>query len=826
MKAPLRLITAYFILLAFTGLNAQKKHDLNFGCHMTGEPVILPSLTEEERATCSSNERSDTLDILHYDIDLDLTKFGTSIISECTITFTAKEDGIEFLPLDLLKLNVDSVVMPGNHLTFDYNDTLLNLHLPMSINIGDTVDVSIFYQGLPSFDRRDNGQPGWGGYRFDGGIGYNLGIGLYGSDPFNMGRSWHPCFDNFVERATYDISIISNGGRKGYAIGEFLGEENLGGDTIRRSYHMDLPNPTYLVGTATSNFVEIHDIHSGAYGDYPILLVGRPGDVSDIEHDFKYLGDACDALESWFGPYPWRQLGYVMTPQGAMEHSSLIAYPYPNLGDPDTFGVYRLIGHELAHHWWGNITTLTCPENMWIKEGNAEYGAQLFIEHTFGREVFTERIKDKHLDVMRNAHSDDGDMYHPLSGIPFEHTYGTHTYHKGALMMHNLRGYLGDSLFSKSMTSVLETFRFSAIDAQQMEEQLTTASGIDMSHFFNGWIYQPGFASYEMDSIRYEPNGNGYNATIHVQQKLHHALSFHTNTPLEITFFDENWNAHHAQFMASGEYSEATVQVPFTPVYQVMNDRNLLNLARVQDRKVIKETGNPNLKDIAFFNTDVTELGQGDSALVNVIHHWVGADPDPTLPDLRISSTHYWTVGGDWPSSFSMKASMRYNGNNEDNFDFDLVGVNADSLILVWRPNASVPWGEYPFYIKDDSPVPVPSLGSIHIDPMLPGDYAFANGEAPLATAVSDLHHEVAIKCYPNPTNELLNVQAVLPSTMDVQLSVFDALGKIATSSNIQALGGQLSETMEVGNLPTGMYWLEISSVDGAFRSVEKFVKQ
>ena len=31
---------------------------------------------------------------------------------------------------------------------------------------------------------------------------YNLGIGLTTIPP-NFGRVWYPCFDNFVERATY-----------------------------------------------------------------------------------------------------------------------------------------------------------------------------------------------------------------------------------------------------------------------------------------------------------------------------------------------------------------------------------------------------------------------------------------------------------------------------------------------------------------------------------------------------------------------------------------------------------------------------------------------
>ncbi len=818
MNTPLRFFFTCFSLFLLVGLQAQpRKHDLHFGCHMTDSPVLLPKLTDDQKILlCGSNARSDSIDVLNYDIILDLRSFGNKIIAECEVTITAKEDGIQVLPLDLLELNVDSVKWLDTHLSFNYDGLLLNIEMPTPVNIGDTIGVLVYYQGLPTPDNA------WGGFRFANGIGYNLGIGLT-SNPFNMGRSWHPCFDNFVERATYDISLITDNGRTGYAVGDFLGEEDLGNGAIKRSYRMGLPNPTYLIGVAASNYIEINDMHSGVYGDYPVLLVGRPGDATDMVESFEYLGNAIDALEAWYGPYAWGQVGYVMTPQGAMEHSTLIAFPYGSIGNGPTFGMNRLMAHELAHHWWGNVTTLSCPENMWIKEGNAEYGSHLFQEYTFGKEFFKDVVISNHFDVIQNAHTDDGNIYHPISGIPYEYTYGTHTYNKGADMMHNLRGYLGDTLFSKGMTSVLTTHQFSAVDAQEMQDQLTVETGVDMSHFFNNWIYQAGFASYEIDSINYQQNGNAWDATLHIQQKLHHAISMHTNTPLEVTFFDENWNTHHEQFMVSEEFSEATVSVPFEPVYQILNDRNILNLARFQDRAVITSTGDLTLQRVGLSNTAVEELPEGDSALISMIHHWVAADPYPSQPDLQVSSSHYWTYGGDIPAGFSMKTRFIYDGGDEFDLDFDLLENTDTNLILVWRPDSNSPWGEYPFYFRQALGG---SKGLMKVSQLFPGQYAYANGEAPLATSVADLSNNVVVKIYPNPTAEQLNVQAILPKTSSVQLTVFDALGKMATNAEATAPGGELSTTLNVKQLPAGIYWLEIRSMDDTIRTTQKFVKK
>ena len=824
MISPLRLLTTSLALLFFINLSAQRKHDMHFGCHLTDVPVKPPKGTfdgTEKVLTCGSNERSDSIDILNYDLDVDLTAFGSSVTAECTITFTAKMDGVDALPLDLLKLTIDSIKIAGSQVTFDYDELLLNVHLPSTMNIGDTMDVTINYHGLPTPD------PAWGGFRYEAGIAYNLGIGLSQGDtpdPFPIGRSLYPCFDNFVERATYDISVITNGGRKGYAVGEFLGEDSIANNAIRRSYRLDKQNPTYLTSIAASNYVEIHDMHNGVYGDYPILLVGRPQDQSNMASAFEYLGDAVDALESWFGPYNWGQVGYVMTPRGAMEHSSLIAFPYNSIGSGPSDGMNRLMAHELAHHWWGNTTTLSCPENMWIKEGNAEYSSHLFLEYTFGREVFLKRVRGNHSDVINNAHKDDGGIYHPLSGIPKPYTYGTHTYNKGASMMHNLRGYLGDDLFKQSMTSVLETFKFSAIDAQQMQEQLTNNSGIDMSHFFNNWIYQPGFADYEFESVSYSQNGNMWEADISIQQKLHHSISMHTGTPLEVSFFDKDFTIYKSKVMASGEMSDVTVTgIPFEPAYVVMNDEQFLNLGRLQDRVIVTGTGDANFSYVGVSNAEILEMPDGDSALLSAVHHLIAPDTEPTLPDLQFSNTHYWSYGGVIPVGMKMKSWLFYDGGGEFDLDFDLLQNGTDELILVWRPDTETAWGEYPYYVKQALGG---TLGRFKIDDMLPGEYAYAYGEAPLATSASDLRNDLAVKAFPNPTKDDLNVQAILPNNMDVRISLYDALGKMVLQNTVPSIGNELNTQLNVSGLPSGIYTLEIRSEDGAFRTVEQFVKE
>jgi aminopeptidase N len=810
------LVFPVFFLFAQPGDRDLRK----YGCHFSNgktPPVFFYDM--ERNASCGSNARSDSIDVLNYCIQIDLTNFTQQIIrATCEITFTTRKDGIGSIPLDLLALSVDSVTSQGFPLNYDYDELLLDVRLQAPVNAGDTLQVIVHYQGHPKADNY------WGGFVFDSGIAYNLGIGLT-SNPFSMGRSWHPCFDNFVERATYDISIITNEGRKGYAVGEFLGETILDGGETLRQYRMPLPLPTYLVGVAASNYAEIHQNHTGVHGELPILLVGKPADTTKIKSAFTHLGDAVDALEAWFGPYIWGQAGYVMTIDGAMEHATLIAYPISIIGNGPTFGMNRLMAHELAHHWWGNITLMSCPEDMWIKEGNAEYGAHLFFEHLNGTDYFRDIVRENHYDVLKNAHLDDG-AYLPLSGLPYQNTYGSHTYYKGAAVMHNLRGYLGDSLFQYGMRSILNNNLFEAVDAEQFRDQLTAETGMDMASFFDDWIYSPGFAMFELDSVKLEPADvpEYWLARIYVQQKLHKAPHFYTNVPLEITFYDKNWNTYTTFFIASGEYSEAMVTVPFEPVWQILNDNNRLNMARMQDKAFVKEPGNLSLSYCDLVNP--TALKVPDSALVSFIHYWGGADPaGPEQPGVRLSGTHYWRYGGMLPPGFKARVTLAYNGSGINNFDYDLAHTGEDSLILAWRPKPGIPWEHYPYYKKTIFTVN-DGKGFMRIDTLLPGDYAFAKGELPLVTALHEACEEqIEMNIYPNPVPESFVVQGNVTISTPVTLTLFDTMGRLLRWEKVQINAGELFHRMEVSGLPPGIYWLKVASTDRAIQVIEKIIK-
>lgn len=806
-----QLFLLFFFVIIQTEIIAQPE-DFH-GCHYHKSHIPMVPLTESEQvALTQSAERSDTIDILNYNITIDSDFGSQSIVGTCEITFTPKMDGLtKMQPLDLLELEVDSIEGFGGLVDFDFDGLFINFDFPTALNIGDTASVTIHYHGQPI-----PASGGFGGFVFEGQIAYNLGIGL-GENPYNYGRGWFPCFDNFVERATYDLNLIAPNGKRGYGIGTFLGETDLGNGKNLRQYRFDQPLPTYLVGVAVAPYTTVLDTHQGLVDEIPIELIGFQNDTAQIKNSFTNLKSTIDALEYWFGPYCWERVGYVMTNVGAMEHCTNIAYPVSIATNGPTPGQDRLMAHELAHHWWGNMLTMSSPSNMWIKEGNAEYGAHLMAEYTFGREYFVDVVKDNHLnEVLVAAHIDDGDFLQ-LSGIPYENTYGTHTYRKGASMMHNLRAYLGDDNFRSGMTAMLQHFKYQSINAEDFNEFLSTETGVDLTPFFDAWIYNPGYSNFEISQIDISQSGTNYNVEVEIQQKLRAAPAFHEEVPLEITFFDENWNEYTAPFYADGEFTLVDFTVPFEPKMQILNDANKLNLARTQNRMKVYEDGSLSTSYTDFLTLDIFEMEAGDSAMINIVHHWTAPDNDlDSNPfELQMSSTHFWSFTGMIPeSNFKMKGTVRYKGGSANQLDYDLTNMTEDSLILVWRENPDDVWIEYPYYRKQ-------TLGStdgsgfIRIDTLLLGDYAFANGEFPVST--TEANNLIDLSVYPNPTDGILWVEGRLNETEKAaHIEVYDMTGKLIKAEKIEPNGRFINQYLELDDLSGGSYFVKFRREDGS----------
>src|SRR5688500_14375916 len=104
--------------------------------------------------------RSDSIDIQHYNINLNITDFSTYVLKGSTdVIFKPLVNGINKIDLDLLALTVDSVKdSDGNPLTWSPQGNGFRVNLSSTYNIGDSTQVTVYYHGVPTTD------PTFGGF--------------------------------------------------------------------------------------------------------------------------------------------------------------------------------------------------------------------------------------------------------------------------------------------------------------------------------------------------------------------------------------------------------------------------------------------------------------------------------------------------------------------------------------------------------------------------------------------------------------------------------------------------------------------------------------
>lgn len=767
------------------------------------------------------NMRSDTLDVLDYQIKLDLTAMlSKEIKASCKVSFESKMNDVKGISLDLLQLTVDSVKFNDQNLDFTYNDTLLRIDFLAPLNAGDQSSVIVYYKGAPVTD-----PSGFGGFYFQGDYAYNLGV-AFTSEPHNYGRTWHPCFDNFKERATYDIEITTPNGITAYSNGYIHSESvDVNNNNVRR-WVLNEEIPTYLACVGAAPYTHVAQTYTSSLTNIqtPVMLIAEPKDTNNFKNSFVNLMGAMDAFEVKFGPYEWNKIAFALVPfnGGAMEHATCVMYP--RIAANGSLAYETLMAHELSHHWWGNLVTCRTAEDMWINEGIASYSESVFLEHVYGYERYLEELKGVHRNVLQTAHFSDGGFF-PLSGVPHDATYGVHTYSKGATLMHNLRTHMGDADFYTGLKAIQTNFAFKDIDAAEFRDALTNSTSFDAHHFFDNYVFNPGFNGFEVDSFLVNEINGQFEVEVYIQQKVFEAPALFSDVPVEITFVDANWDSFSTTALISGDNQVVTVDVPLNPVMVYLNKNNgLLNAVTGEDLKITGAT----TKELtyAYFRLQVTE--EEDSSFLRIEHYRVAPDAisDANIGfEFEISPDRFWKIDGILSSSFKAKGRLFYDarnikGGNLDNglmADHDGVAFHEDSLVLLWRPNQSVSWSEYPFYEMNSQSNKTDGYARVELSDVLKGEYTFGFRKSALKTTEED--QTEYLKIYPNPVKEKLHIEWN-QSNINQRVKIFDSNGKVMDEVDLQEEGLIISTK----KYPQGVYYI-VAYEQNKIIARQKFIK-
>lgn len=525
-----------------------------------------------------ANPNTSNYDITYHKLEFSVDPAVANIAGQITTTFTALEN-LATVTFDLENtMTVTSVTQNGNSVLFSQNSTdELVITLQNTLNIGNSTSVSITYNGTPisnGFDSFEvsshNGTP----------ILWTL------SEPYGA-LNWWPCKQNLNDKideidvyitAPEQYTAVSNGLEQSTVI-------NSGNKTTH--FRHQYPIPAYLIAIAVTNYETYSHTVANNGNPFPIVNYVYPENLSNAQNSTGITVAIMNHFINLFGNYPFENEKYGHAQfgwGGGIEHTTVSF-----MGNFSR----NLIAHELAHQWFGNKITCGSWKDIWLNEGFATYLSGLIIEHLDGDIAF-KNWRNSYNNVITSA--TDGAVYlTDIDTTSVRRIFNSRlSYNKGAMVLHMLRKKLGEENFFNGIKSYISdpNLEYGYAKTPDLLAHLETSSGLELDAFFNNWIYNQGYPSY--DVVWFQDMSN----TVHIQlnqTQSHHSVSFfEANVPIRLNGVNgeisniilNNINNGQA-FIENTSFKVNSLE--FDPEYHLISKNNSITL-NVENNKTIAES--------------------------------------------------------------------------------------------------------------------------------------------------------------------------------------------------------------------------------------------
>jgi alanyl aminopeptidase len=265
-------------------------------------------------------------------------------------------------------------------------------------------------------------------------------------------------------------------------------------------FHTTKPLPTYLLALAVGpmDSIEIPNL------SVPGRVYTPAGQAGLATYTAKMVDPILRAQEAYFAtPYPYEKLDFIAIPEywpGAMEHPGAITYKDDILLlDPARVSAgqrrnaARVISHELAHQWFGNLVTMDWWDDLWLNEAFADwFGDKIVVQ------LFPEMKHDlnERRDVNNVMTGDSRVTSVPIrkpiaSGADLLGDVGL-AYNKGKAVIGMFERWIGQDAFRKGVNEYLRANAWGNARAQQFWNALSDAAGEDVAGAMETFLVQPG----------------------------------------------------------------------------------------------------------------------------------------------------------------------------------------------------------------------------------------------------------------------------------------------------------------------------------------------
>jgi alanyl aminopeptidase len=312
-------------------------------------------------------------------------------------------------------------------------------------------------------------------------------------------RKAFPCFDEPGFKIPYQVTVRHP--RTVTAVANTPATEVLGADGwTTTTFQATKPLPSYLLAIAVGDFEYL-----------PVEGLGVPGRVVTVKGQKHLAGLAArttpallKAMESWFGSaYPYEKLDLIAVPEywpGAMEHPGAITFAEGVLLADEGSAtpaqrrlMARIVAHELAHMWFGDLVTMAWWDDLWLNESFAVWMGDKIAEEVYPElgVAMSEIVPVQatmNTDARATAQAIRQDVESPHDALQSVQL----VYNKGKAVLGMLERWAGPEKVQAGVRAYLKAHAWGNADQDDFTAALDAATGAKASAVLRSFIEQPG----------------------------------------------------------------------------------------------------------------------------------------------------------------------------------------------------------------------------------------------------------------------------------------------------------------------------------------------
>ena len=421
----------------------------------------------------------DLLDVLHYEFQIAIADTSNEIHGTAKVNLRFLKAQKEFT-LDLVQKRADgkgmevlTVLMDTTSIPFEQVGEQLIIRPINTIEKGDRLTFSIDYKGIPT-DGLIIAKNKFGDRTF------------FGDNWPNRAHHWLPCIDHPSDKARVDFKIIAPDHYQIIANGLLTETVNLDDERTMTHWQETVPLPTKVAvfGAArfgVQNIGEVHGIPISSWIYHQDRLAGY--------YDYSIAKEVLAFFIENIGPYPYKKLANVQskTRYGGMENASNIFYFENSVTGERKHE--SLIAHEIAHQWFGNSASEKNWHHVWLSEGFATYGTNLYLEAKYGRDRMAANLQTERQKVYTFANKKTAPVVDE-SVTDWNKLLNPNVYQRGSFVLHILRRKIGEKAFWNGLRTYYTEFNGKNALTSDFQKVMEKASGKNLTSFFQQWLYR------------------------------------------------------------------------------------------------------------------------------------------------------------------------------------------------------------------------------------------------------------------------------------------------------------------------------------------------